>query len=357
MRSEIACLVVTHRLTEEAMPWMIRAREIFGRLVIFVDQRRAFPEVEERARKIASVVHLSESDAFFGSDFKAMIEACESDWVFFLDHDEELSGEWSGADWRGLLRTDAFTHYFCSRRWILPNQNYIAAEPWWPDLQLRLFRADAPTRFPTKPHEPVTVSGRGALLRHLAIHHHIWLLDQSTRQAKTKFYDSLLPGGALEYFYEYERFHPQELPLPRPARFDPAQDVVTMPRLEPESTNNIELNAVDLPVQIERGKLFWWRAVLRNGTDHTLASAPLFPVRVSYHWRDAGTGAPEVYDGIRSEIIDPIRPGEERDLEFVVLSPGRVGIFLLELTLVQERNFWFDEVRPGFGKTFRIEVV
>jgi hypothetical protein len=357
VRSEIACLVVTHQITEAAMPWMKRAREIFGRLVIFVDQLRAFPETERRAREIASVVHLSKSAAFFGSDFTAMVQACESDWVFFLDHDEELSAEWSDADWRALLRSGEFTHYLCPRRWILDNQNYIAAEPWWPDPQLRLFRADASMRFPTKPHEPVGVSGSAALLRHLAIHHHIWLLDQSARQAKTEFYDSLLAGGALEYFYHYEQFHPKELPLPAPASFDPARDVITMLRLEPEAARGIDLAVGDLPAQMGRARLFWSRALLHNRTENALASAPLFPVRVSYHWRDAVTGAVEIYDGLRSAIIDPIPPGQERALEFVVLTPARTGVFLLELTLVQEQNFWFDEVLPGFAKTFQIEVV
>jgi hypothetical protein len=356
VRSEIACLVVTHHLTEEAMPWMKRAREIFGRLVIFIDQARAFPGTEARAREIASVVYLNESAAFFGSDFKAMIRACESEWVMFLDHDEELSAEWSQPGWRTLLSDSEFTHYFCPRRWVLSNRNFIAAEPWWPDLQLRLFRADAPVGFPTKPHEPVAVSGNGALLRHLAIHHHIWLLDHSARQKKTKFYDSLVPGGSLDYFYLYEEFHPSELPVPPPRHFDPAHDVITMPRLNPEVAPKIELEAGDLPPRLERRKLFWSRVLVRNRTDTPIASAPLFPVRLSYHWRDAETGAVEVYDGLRSGIVDPIPPGQERELEFVVLTPARAGRFLLELTLVQEQNFWFDQILPGFAKTFRIEL-
>jgi hypothetical protein len=97
--------------------------------------------------------------------------------------------------------------------------------------------------------------------------------------------------------------------------------------------------------------------VLRNRSDRTVVSAPLFPVRVSYHWRDKAAGTIDVYDGLRSAIVDPIQAGDERDLEFVMLSPARPGIFLLELTLVQERNFWFDEVLPDFAKTFAIEVV
>ena len=355
VRSEIACFVVTHQITEQAMPWMERARGIFGRLVVCVDRQRALPHTEERAKAIASVVLHNDAANFFGSDFKAMIQACDSDWVLFLDHDEELSSEWSQPGWRTLLRTAEFTHYFCPRRWILGNGNYIAAEPWWPDLQLRLFRTDATAGFPTKPHEPVTVSGNAALLRHLAIHHHIWLLDHSARRRKTEFYDSLLPGGSLDYFYLYEQFHPKELPLPAASHFDPARDVITMRRLAPESVRGLELEPHGIPATIGCRKLFWSRVVLRNRTDTEIASAPLFPVRVSYHWRDAVTGAVEVYDGLRSSF-DPIAPGEERALEFVVLTPGRPGKFLLELTLVQEQNFWFDDVLPGFARTFPIEV-
>lgn len=338
------------------MPWMKRAREIFGRLVIFVDRLRAAPEVEARAKEVASVVHFSESAAFFASDFRAMIRACESDWVLFLDHDEELAAEWSRPEWRAVLRTTQFTHYFCPRRWILDNKNYIAAEPWWPDLQLRLFRSEAPSGFPSKPHEPVTVPGDAALLRNLAIHHHIWLADHSARQEKTKYYDDLLPGGALEYFYLYEQFHPRELAVPPSQTFDPQRDVITMARLAAEDLSAIELEAADLPRSIPPRKLIWSRAILHNRTAGALSSAPLFPVRISYHWRDAATGAMEVCEGLRTGFIDPIPAGEKREVEFVLLAPPRAGTFLLELTVVQENNFWFDQVRPDFARTFRIQV-
>ncbi|HVF71283.1 MAG TPA: hypothetical protein VM940_06715 [Chthoniobacterales bacterium] len=356
MRSEIACLVVTHQMTAEAIPWMKRAREVFGRLVIFIDRHRASADAERHAQAVGAEVHFSDSAMFFASDFRAMVKACDSEWIFFLDHDEELSPEWSDPSWRSILQNTEFTHFLCSRRWVLRSGNWIGSSPWWPDFQLRLFRANSATRFPSKPHEPLAVAGPAALLRHLSIHHHIWLLDQPARHAKAKFYDTLLPGGALDYFYLYEQFNLKEQQIPPPAAFDPRSDVVTMPRLDPAMVGAIGLEDGQVPERIGPGELFWPEAILRNGAEATLVSAPGYPVRLSYHWRDAISGATEVVDGLRTEIVDPIKPSETRAVEYVVISPARPGIFELELTVVQEQNFWFEEVIPGFGKRFQIQV-
>ena len=83
VRFETACFVITHDVPEQAMPWFKRARDIFGRLLIFIDARRAVPGAEQRAREVASFVHPSVSEAFFASDFRAMAAACESDWALY----------------------------------------------------------------------------------------------------------------------------------------------------------------------------------------------------------------------------------------------------------------------------------
>lgn len=337
---------------------MKRAREIFGRLVIFVDRPRAIPGTEERAREIASVVHLSEPDAFFGSDFKAMVQACESDWVLFLDHDEELSPEWSDPSWRTVLQTTEFTHYFCPRRWILDNQNYIAAEPWWPDPQLRLFRADVAARFPTKPHEPVAVSGEGALLRHLAIHHHVLrLTDRPARQQKAKDYDGLLPGGAQEHFYLYEDFPLPEAPVPEAVQTNGKNQILRMPRLDLADAR-AEIVAVEkMPGQVGRKTWFWIDVTLRNDAGMPICSAPPFPVRLAYHWRHAGTGEIAVYDGVRTEIFPGLDPSHSASIGMVVQSPPQPGTYVFHVTLVQEGNFWFEEAAGKFGREITVEVI
>jgi hypothetical protein len=357
MRSEVACLMVTHDIPEEAMPWLRRARELFGRLVVFVDSPRAKPSVQERANALASAVYTSESPLYFASDFRAMVNACESDWVLYLDFDEELSPEWDDESWRSLIRRAEFTHYLFPRRWILPNGNYITSAPWWPDLHLRLFRSDLATAFPTKLHEAVVVQGEGAVLRSLCIHHHVlWLTDRATREQKAQKYDSLFPGGALEHFYLYEDFPLQEAPVASPAKLNWEEEILSMPRL---STANAraDIQLVEkTPGQVRRSTLFWIDVTLRNDTGMPICSAPPFQVGLSYHWRNAATNEVAVYDGLRTELLPPVAASQSVPIEMVVNSPPEPGKYVLHLTLVQEQNFWFEEVSEKFGCELTIEV-
>lgn len=349
--------MVTHDIPEEAMPWLRRAREIFGRLVVFVDSPRAKPSVQERANALASAVYNSGSPLFFGSDFRAMVDACESDWVFYLDFDEELSPEWDDNNWRSLLRRAEFTHYLFPRRWILPNRNYLISAPWWPDLHLRLFRADRASAFPTKVHEPVVVHGTGALLRNLCIHHHVlWLTARVAREQKAQKYDSLFPGGALEHFYLYEDFPLQEAPVPSPAKLNWEEEILSMPRLSAANVRAAILAGEKAPDEIRRNTLFWIEVTVRNDAEMPMCSAPPFPVRLSYHWRHAATGEMAVYDGLRTEILPPLEPSQSALIEMVVQSPLDAGTYVLHLTLVQEQNFWFEQVAGPVGREITIEV-
>jgi hypothetical protein len=358
VRFEAACFVVTHDIAEEAMPWLKRAREIFGRLVVVIDAQRALPGALKRAKAITPLVHSSDSPTFFGSDFRGLLALCESDWTLFLDYDEELSAEWDDEGWRKLIRQSEFTHFYCARRWIVPNGNYITSGPWWPDLQLRLFRSDLVGQVPRKPHEVLSVLGQGALLRNLAIHHHVLRLsDRSTRQAKTQVYDTLLPGGALEYFYLYEDFHPHEAAVTPPAKVKWDEEILSMPRLAPENARADILAVENAPGQVRRADLFWIDVTLRNETGIPISSAPPFPVRLSYHWWNAATAEVALYDGLRTELLPPLDHSQSASFKMVVHSPPQPGSYVLHLTLVQEQNFWFEQVAGQFGREITIEVI
>lgn len=358
MRFEVACFIVAHDIPEEAMPWLERAREIFGRLVVLIDAPRAVPGVFARAEAITPLVHASDSDTFFGVDFRSLPVLCESDWCFFLDYDEELSAEWDDYGWRKLLRQADFTHFLCARRWIVPNGNYITSGPWWPDLQLRLFRSNRVGRVPTKLHESMTVIGQGAVLRNLCIHHHVLRLsDRRVRQQKAQVYDSLLPGGAQEHFYLYEDFPVQEAAVPEAIKISWEQEILSMPRLAPVNARAEILAVEKAPAQVHRRTLFWIDVTIRNDAELPICSAPPFPVRLAYHWRHAATHEMAVYDGRRTELLPPLDPSQSRLVEMVVQSPSEPGAYVLHLTLVQEENFWFDQVAGQFGREITIEVI
>jgi hypothetical protein len=130
-----------------------------------------------------------------------------------------------------------------------------------------------------------------------------------------------------------------------------------MPRLDAEAVKAIRLSVQDVPTKVAARAIFWVRTLIDNDTEISLSSAPSFPVRPAYHWFDAATGAVEVYDGVRSEMLHPIRPGARQELEMVVFAPSRPGRYRLNVTLVQEQNFWFEQVAGQFGREITVEVI
>ena len=179
------------------MSWMEEARNVFDELVIFIDEYRATPATIRRAEQVATRTYPHKARTWFDADFGAMARACKAEWVFLLEYDEQLSPEWHTGKWRQILGATPFTHFWVPRRWILPHGRYIAADPWSPDFQLRLFRNVDTTTFHTTLHGTISVAGRSACFRSLAIHHHVlWILSRAQREEKVRYYEQLRPVGA-----------------------------------------------------------------------------------------------------------------------------------------------------------------
>src|SRR5204863_4549126 len=184
------------------MPWVVEARKIFGELVIFIDENRATPGTESRAKSVGTRVHNFRANTWYESDWGAMARACEGDWVFIMDYDEQLSPEWQQDSWRQILETTEFTHFWCPRKWVVPGGRYITAGPWWPDSQLRLLRNSLPgTTFPTELHEQIYIPCAGGYFQHLGLYHHnLWLWSRAAREDKVRYYERLRPGGGLRQY-------------------------------------------------------------------------------------------------------------------------------------------------------------
>jgi len=58
---------------------MEEARNIFGELIIFLDDKRITAGTESRARSVGTRVHHHRADAWFDWDLAAMARACESE--------------------------------------------------------------------------------------------------------------------------------------------------------------------------------------------------------------------------------------------------------------------------------------
>jgi hypothetical protein len=66
------------------------------------------------------------------------------------------------------------------------------------------------------------------------------------------------------------------------------------------------------------------------------------PLNAAYHWYDA-SGKIYEYDGIRTPLPQPIRPGSEYSFEIDVATPKTPGHYSLMATLIVEGQAWLEE--------------
>lgn len=85
---------------------------------------------------------------------------------------------------------------------------------------------------------------------------------------------------------------------------------------------------------------------ITNKGDAILASAPPYPVHVSYKWLDRDSGDPVVSDGVRTALTHAILPHRTAGCRVNVQAPECTGEYTLLLTLVQEQVAWFHQLDP-----------
>lgn len=337
---------------------MEEVREIFDDLVIFIDAKRAAPDAEARAKKVGSVVHKHTAETWYEWDLGAMARACESDWVFIIERDEQLSAEWRQPEWRQILESTDFTHFWIPRRWVVPGGRFIAAYPWWPDSQLRLIRNNvAGAVFPTRLHDTIHVPGPGAHFSNLALHHHVlWMCSRQVREERMRYYEQLRPGGALEYYYLYEDHAPPQAELPQPAKVDMDREVVWMGKLPSEKVMELSLEVNRVPREVKVATMFWVDAKLTNRTDEIIYSVRPYPVHVSYHWLRKTTREVVVFSGIRSGLFPGLAANATGQLAMTILAPLEPGDYILQTTMVQDGVRWHEDVRPEILQEFPVAV-
>lgn len=345
----VNALLATHDLPEESLPWMEEVREIFDELVIFIDARRVVPGAIERAEKVASRVHRHDAETWYEWDLGSMARACESDWVLIIERDEQLSPEWRQPEWRQILETTELTHFWISRRWIVPGGRYICDPPWWPEFQLRLFRTDQDgVIFPTRLHDRIQVPGPGGAFQSLVMYHHVsWLFSLPEREKRVRLYEQMRPGESGGHYYLYEKYRPSEAPIPEATKVNLDQEVIRMDALPTEEISRISIKSATVVTEVTVAEMFWLDVEVMNATNAPLYSCPPFPVHLSYHWIHAATRQMIVFDGQRSGMFPCAPANAMSPWKMVVLAPNEPGEYILQMTVVQDGIQWFDNVNPA----------
>lgn len=96
---------------------------------------------------------------------------------------------------------------------------------------------------------------------------------------------------------------------------------------------------------------------IENNSKERLSSLTPFPVHISYHWKDERNGDYILYDGIRSELKPPLLENSTRTYKVDIIAPDVAGNYVLEISMVQELQFWFEDVFPKLPEKFKIAVL
>ncbi|MBA3272542.1 MAG: DUF4915 domain-containing protein [Chthoniobacterales bacterium] len=104
--------------------------------------------------------------------------------------------------------------------------------------------------------------------------------------------------------------------------------------------------SADVPARLAPSVSITLRCEISNNGDAVLATAPPYPVNVSYQWLRAASGECVVADGVRTPLTKAILPQGRTQCEVSVHAPEAPGDYTLLLTLVQEQVAWFHEIDP-----------
>jgi 2-polyprenyl-3-methyl-5-hydroxy-6-metoxy-1,4-benzoquinol methylase len=126
-----------------------------------------------------------------------------------------------------------------------------------------------------------------------------------------------------------------------------------------------ELNVANLAVTLatpltdircETQEPFKVNVTIKNqGTERLVSRSPK-PVHISYHWINED-GHCVIHDGIRTPILKPLQPSEKRDFTMNVIAPEKRGRYRLQISLVQESQFWFEQVVGNLPISITAEVI
>jgi FkbM family methyltransferase len=167
------------------------------------------------AKRFTSHVHMVTTEGYLESALEKIAAFCSGDFILRIDDDESLGGNWDKASFQLLAAFNHFAQVWLPRRWLVPpGDSFIAANPWFPDLQLRLFANEPDTiTWPKRVHEEMSVAGRSIILFDRWIDHHTFLdRPRGERRRRCEEYRRLNPQQDFNYFYLYENLEYTTLP-------------------------------------------------------------------------------------------------------------------------------------------------
>lgn len=102
------------------------------------------------------------------------------------------------------------------------------------------------------------------------------------------------------------------------------------------------ISSNDSNLVIRAGEIYQIKVTVENKSNAIWQTSEETPIFLSYHWY-LENGSIFEWDGKRTLLATAIGPGETLELELSLKTPDNLGNFLLELTMIMEGKFWFEE--------------
>lgn len=129
---------------------------------------------------------------------------------------------------------------------------------------------------------------------------------------------------------------------------------------QPIDKNNIEikidLNTSIIRKEVKAKEFFSFEIELHNLSNYRLSSLLPYPVHISYHWKDKETGIYVIFDGVRTPLNTVLPANAVKKYLINIIAPESIGDYILEITLVQEMQFWFEQIVSNLPVTLEIKV-
>lgn len=139
-------------------------------------------------------------------------------------------------------------------------------------------------------------------------------------------------------------------------RISVLREPILSPRLPPTITAEIECRVIGETGVLAPGSSFGVDVLVANRSNETLSSLMPYPVHLSYHWECPTDRARDVFEGRRTAVSKALYPGGSSTIRMMVDTPPEPGAYVLKATLVQESNFWFDQLTPPVVSERAVEV-
>jgi 2-polyprenyl-3-methyl-5-hydroxy-6-metoxy-1,4-benzoquinol methylase len=144
------------------------------------------------------------------------------------------------------------------------------------------------------------------------------------------------------------------------ASHSPVEKEILIFRLSQQKLNpaylSVEISSKITSVRCSADDVFIITIDVMNRSRERFVSLDPYPINISYHWMDKEEHYMK-FGLERTSIKIPLEPSEKREFTLPIKAPDIPGCYILQITLVQESNFWFEHLLKNLPFSIDVEVI